>query len=93
VRDVNYALEGYSLSDPYRLPNVSYPSVSKHVSGLAVDVSIGTLRDDTWQQLGYTDIDSIAHNHRLKRPLNNSDYVVYTDDEQAEWWHFEPFGR
>jgi len=29
----------------------------------------------------------------LKRPLNIGDYVAYTDDEIAEWWHFEPFGR
>ena len=93
VRDVNYALEGYPVGDPHRLPNASYPGVSKHVSGLAVDVSIGTRRDDVWQQLGYTEIDRIAHNHRLKRPLNTSDYVMYTEDEQAEWWHFEPFGR
>jgi hypothetical protein len=67
--------------------------VSKHVSGLAVDVSEGILREDIWKEIGYTEIDRIAHNHRLKRPLNVSDYVPYTTDEVAEWWHFEPIGR
>jgi hypothetical protein len=93
IPDVSYALEGYKAGDPRRLPNVAYPSVSKHVSGLAVDVSVDILREDIWQQLGYTEVDRIAQSHRLKRPLNSSDYVAYTDDEIAEWWHFEPFGR
>jgi RHS repeat-associated protein len=93
VRDVSYALEGYPTGDPFRLPNVSDPAISKHVSGHAVDVSEGILREDLWGETGYTEIDRIAHNHRLKRPLNSNDYVTYTDDEIAEWWHFEPFGK
>jgi len=93
VRDVTYALEGYPSGDLHRLPNGNLPQVSRHVSGLAVDVSEGLLREDVWLQPETSEIDRIAHNHRLRRPLNSNDYVSYTDDEIPEWWHFEPFGR
>ncbi len=91
VRDVNYAAEGYEVGDPNRLPNSSYPQVSKHVYGLAVDISMGILQDEAWKQLGYTEIDKIADAHGLQRPLNTPDYVNYTNAEFAEWWHFEPY--
>jgi len=93
IRDVTYALEGYMATDSRRLPNTPHAEVTRHVSGLAVDVSIGILLDDIWKQVAYTEIDRIAHNNRLKRPLNTNNYVEYTDDENPEWWHFEPYGR
>lgn len=90
VRDVYYALEGYIYGDLHRLPNSSYPEVSRHVSGWAVDVSEDILREDIWLQQGFTVIDEIAHKHGLKRPYNNQSYVWYTTENLiAEWWHFE----
>lgn len=91
VRDVNYAAEGYEVGDPNRLPNSSYPQVSKHVYGLAVDISMGILQGEAWKKLGYTEIDRIADAYGLQRPLNIPDYVNYTNAENAEWWHFEPY--
>jgi RHS repeat-associated protein len=91
VRDVSYALEGYATGDLHRLPNITYPGVSKHVSGLAVDIgkrNYDVQRFSVWEQQN-SEIDRIARKHDLRRPLNNNNYVWYTDDELAEWWHFE----
>jgi hypothetical protein len=90
IQDVTYAMEGYPVGDPRRLPNVSLPGISKHVYGQAVDISIGAT--DKFKETGYTEIDEIASKYQLKRPYNKDDYVAYTDDEIREWWHFESFG-
>jgi hypothetical protein len=89
VRDVYYAAEGYAFGDPHRLPNSSYPGVSNHVHGNAVDISQYRLRKEIWEEQSYTEIDRIARKHGLRRPLNSENYVWYTDDEIQEWWHFE----
>jgi LAS superfamily LD-carboxypeptidase LdcB len=92
VRDVYYALEGYISGDTHRLPNTSYPGVSKHVYGWAVDVGSldDILRDDEWTQQQDSEIDRIAHKYGLYRPYNNHSYVWYTQENViAEWWHFE----
>ena len=90
VADVTYALEGYTASNPKRLPNSSLPGISKHVYGQAVDISIGY--KDELREMGYTEVDEIASKYKMRRPYNRENYVSYTDDEKAEWWHFETFG-
>jgi RHS repeat-associated protein len=92
VPDHYYALEGWVGTR--RLPNSSYPDVSKHVTGWAVDISRKTLRDDIWGQGGYTVIDEIADRYGLTRPYNNQEYVHYMPASDRhkllrEWWHFE----
>jgi RHS repeat-associated protein len=90
IADVTYAMEGYRSGDPERLPNSSLPGISKHVYGLAVDISIDV--EAKFTDIGYTEVDQIASEYHLRRPYNQDDYVPYTDDETREWWHFESFG-
>jgi RHS repeat-associated protein len=78
IMDVAYGLEGYEAGDPKRLPNSSYPGLSRHVSGWAVD--IGGLDDvkqiDIWTEQKTSAIDKIAYKHGLHRPYNNTQYFT-----------------
>jgi RHS repeat-associated protein len=90
IADVTYAMEGYRSGNPERLPNSLLPEISKHIYGLAVDISIDV--EAKFTDIGYTEVDEIASEYHLRRPYNQEDYISYTDDETREWWHFESFG-
>ena len=88
IQSPAYALEGYESSDPYRLPNSSSPTVSKHVLGLAVD--IGEIGKPISNESVMWDprIDNIARKFNLSRPYHGLT-VSYANIVINEWWHFE----
>jgi len=75
IPDINYALEGYRISNPKRLPKSSLPGISMHVYGQAVDVSEGINLDNKWKEIGYTEINKFASTFHLRRPYNR-DYLT-----------------
>ena len=88
VRDVSFALEGYPRGDVRRLPNTDSLDVTKHVTGLAVDVGgwkcavFGRFFCvDEWDRR----VDEIAGEFRLFRPF----YPGNPRDFPPESWHFE----
>ena len=86
VQDVNYALEGYLSSSPSRLPNTDQPGISKHTTGLAVDIDAywAIPREQRWAPA----INDIARRFNLVRPYHNLD-IDYADVTIDETWHFE----
>jgi hypothetical protein len=85
IQSPAYALEGYESSDPYRLPNSSSPTISKHTLGVAVDIGVGLINPNLkWTQ----EIDDIARKYNLIRPYRQFK-IDYANVEIDEWWHFE----
>lgn len=83
---LSFALEGYPVGDPRRLPNTNDLPVSNHIMGLAIDIQVVWLVDP-WN----SQIDQIASEFGLYRPFHPNTLTV----EQlelgylAEHWHFE----
>lgn len=70
----SYAEEGYPPDSDYRLPNLAVIPVSKHVSGMAIDVDVD------WDRLGG------AYTHLVHKLLTSFGLRRTKDDEA---WHLE----
>jgi hypothetical protein len=89
--NTNYALEGYDKLDPRRLPNIRKPTVSRHTTGEAFDISIdGRSNPGLWEQSGGK-VDEIARKYHLFRAYYHR-YIAYANYTAMEWWHFEHIG-
>jgi hypothetical protein len=89
IQSPAFALEGYESSDPFRLPNSSSPTISKHALGLAVDIGeIGKPVGDVKNVMWNSEIDDIARKHNLTRPYHDL-FIAYANFTVDEWWHFE----
>ena len=76
---LGYALEGYPADSPQRRPNVETIPMSKHVSGMAVDIA---LHLDSLPDFWDPHIDAVAQEFGLHRPYPQS-------CKHPEYWHFE----